>query len=248
MKIRSLILTGLLAVLVFAVALLPASLAWRIAGVGLALPVSVDRVSGTVWNGFVTGRLRHELAPGPVVIRWNLKALHLLLGEAVLDLGVEGAQYRLQGQGYWGLWGKGLQDFNGDIRMAMLEQALTQFGVSAGGAVKIEGLTVKFAGNRVGQADGQINWSGGQVQVSGPDGTQVLDFPGVQGKLEARDGNLFVNVTETRNNKPLGELSLLPEQGLAGVKVLKRVMVLAGFDAGGDEDRVLVSLQQPLPY
>lgn len=248
MKIRSLILIGLLASLFFAVALLPASLVWRVAGPSLPLPMVVERVGGTLWDGFLVGRLNNHVAPGPVVIRWDLKALRFLLGEADLELGLEGGQYRLQGSSYWGLWGKGIQNFTGDISAAMLEQALTDFGVSVDGVLKIDSVTVKFAGKRVSEAEGQVSWSGGPVSVRNGPSPQNLDFPGIKGQLEEAEGNLLIKVTETRGNQPLGELSLMPEQNLAGIKVLKRVMALAGFGDGGDEDKVLVNLQQPLPF
>lgn len=248
MKIRSLILIGLFAGLFFAIALLPASLVWRVAGGGLPLPIVVDRVGGTVWQGFLSGRVNQPVAAGPIVIRWDLQGLRLLLGEAALEIGLEGAQYRLQGSGFWGLWGKGITDFNGDLRASMLEQALAEFGVSAGGIVKLNNVSVRLSGNRISSAEGDIGWSGGPVSVRDGGSTQNLEFPGIKGELAEVEGNLIIAVTETRGNKPLGELSLLPEQGLAGVKVLKRVMALAGYGAQGDEDKVLVSLQQPLPF
>lgn len=248
MKIRSLILIGLFAGLAFAVALLPASLVWRVAGGALPLPVVVERVGGTLWDGYLTGRMNNSVAPGPVVIHWNLHAMRFLLGEAAMEIGIEGTQYRLKGSGFWGLWGKGISDFNGDMKAAMLEQALSEFGVRAEGMVKLVNVNAKLAGNRIGSASGVISWSGGQVVVRGGPSPQNLDFPGIKGELEEVDGNLILKVTETQGNQPLGELSLLPEQGLAGVKVLKRVLALAGMGAQGDEDKVLLSLQQPLPF
>lgn len=248
MRIRSLIVIGLLAGLFFAVALLPASLVWRVLGPNLPLPMTVERVGGTLWSGFVTGRMSDSIAPGPVVIRWNMKIWHLLLGEAALELGLEGGQYRLQGSGYWGLWGKGVQRLHGDVRAALLEQLLAEFDVSAGGVLKVEDVRVKFSGKRVSDAGGVVSWSGGPVVVNSGPSPESLDFPGVRGQFEEAEGNLLIRFTETRGNQPLGELSLMPEQNLAGIKVLRRVMVLAGFDSGGDENRVLLNLQQPLPF
>lgn len=248
MRIRSLILIGLLAGLFFVIALLPASLAWRAVGASLPLPIAVERVGGTVWDGFLTGRLADGPAPGPVVVRWNLKALRVLMGEVALELALEGGQYRLQGSGYWGLWGKGVQGVAGDVQAAMLEQILSEFGVSAEGILKVEGVLVKFSGNRVSAAEGLVSWSGGPVMVRSGASVENLDFPGIKGQLEEVEGKLLIRFTETRGNQPLGELSLMPEQNLAGIKVLRRVMVLAGFESGGDEDRVLLNLQQPLPF
>jgi hypothetical protein len=246
MKTRSLILIGLLSCLFFAVALLPASLVWRSLGSSLTgLPLVAEQVGGTLWKGFVLTRIQDPLAAGPLVVQWDLKALRLLMGEVALDMKLEGGQYRLQGSGYWGLWGKGVTGMNGDVKAAMLEQTLSGFGVSAQGEVKVVDVSVGFSGNRVTSATGNVNWSGGPVSVSG--GPQNLDFPGIKGELGDVEGDLIVAVTETRGNQPLGELSLMPEQGLAGVKVLRRVMSLAGMGSG-DEDKVLLNLQQPLPF
>ncbi len=249
MKTRSLILIGLLSCLFFVVALLPASLVWRFVGDSLSgLPVTVDRVGGTVWNGYLQTRVQGAVAPGPLVVHWDLKALRLLMGELALELKCEGGQYRLQGSGYWGLWGKGVADVNGDVQAALLEQALADLGVSAGGAVKIEDVSARLSGSRITSAGGNIGWSGGQVAVRSGPSPQTIDFPGIKGELAAVDGNLIVAVKETRGNQPLGELSLMPEQGLAGVKVLKRVLSLAGFGGQGEEDKTLLNLQQPLPF
>lgn len=247
MKIRSLLLIGLLSGLVFAVALLPASLVWRLAGGMMPVPLMVERVGGTLWDGYLVGRISNPVAPGPVVIRWDLHGLRFLLGEASLGLGLEGSQYRLQGSGFWGLWGMGIEDFNGDMKAAMLEQALGEFGVRPDGMVKLSNVSVKLSGKRVTLAEGELGWSGGQVVVRDA-GPQPMDIPGIRGQLSEAEGNLIIAVTETRGNQPLGELSLLPEQGLVGVKVLKRVVAMAGMGSQGDEDKVLLNLQQPLPF
>ena len=248
MKIRSLIFAGLVAAAVFAVALLPASVAWRVVGSNLSLPVMVEKVGGTVWNGFLVGRFLDPAMAGPLVVRWNMKPLHLLAGELSLDLGLEGAQFRSQGVCYWGLWGKGVQDFNGEVQTALFGPMLSQFGISIDGSVKMDALAIKMSGTRINQAAGEISWQGGQVQVNDGGGLQMLDFPGVLGRLQQVEGDLAIKATETRENKPLGELTLMLEQGLAGIKVFKRVMVLAGYSDTGDDDRVLVNLQQPLPF
>lgn len=249
MKTRSLVLIGLLSCLFFAIAFLPASLVWRFAGNSLtAMPVAVEQVGGTVWNGFLKGRVRSQALAGPVVVQWNVQGLRLLLGEAALVLKVEGAEFRVGGSGYWGLWGKGLAGLNGDMQASLLQQMLAQFGVSAEGIVKLTNVNARLRGTRFTVASGTLTWSGGTVAVRNGPNPQTLNFPGIKGELAETDGNLIMHVTETQHNKPLGELSLMPEQGLAGVKVLKRVMALAGMGNGGDEDKVLISMQQPLPF
>ena len=80
MKVRNLILVGVLSCVVFAFVLFPASLLWRlVSGSVTGLPVQVERVGGTIWDGFAYGRLRTSYVNGPVVIGWDLRGLRLLL-------------------------------------------------------------------------------------------------------------------------------------------------------------------------
>ncbi|HVL00166.1 MAG TPA: type II secretion system protein N [Dongiaceae bacterium] len=248
MKTRSLILIGLLSFVLFVIALFPASLALRlVGGASSGLPIVVEQVGGTIWSGFFQTRLPQPVS-GPLLVQWDLKALRLLMGELALHLRMEGGQYRLEGDGFWGLWGKGVADLNGDVQAAMLEQVLSQYDVSAQGAIKVDAVSAKLSGQKVVSAGGNVSWSGGPVTVGGGGSPQNIDFPGVKGELAATEGNLILIVTETRANQALGELSLLPEQGLVGVKVLKRVLSLAGYGGQGDDDKTLLNLQQPLPF
>jgi hypothetical protein len=49
-----------------------------------------------------------------------------------------------------------------------------------------------------------------------------------------------------KGKKALGEAMLRPD-GIGGVKVLQRVMTLAGFSSSpGDDDKVLLNIQRPL--
>lgn len=249
MKIRNLVLVGILSLLLFAIVLFPASLAWKFAsGAASALPIKVERVGGTLWNGFLVGQLSNPMARGPVVVDWNLNGFRLLLGEASMDLSLEGSAYRLSGSGHWGLWGKGVSDLNGDVQAHLLNQSLRQFDVSAEGVLKIENLSINLSGKKITKAIGQISWSGGSVKATGRGSPEPIMYPPIKGVVTETDGNLMLSVTETKSNAPLGELGLMPEKNLGSVKVLQRVLTLAGINSGGDDDKVLVNMQQPLPF
>ena len=70
MKIRNLILLGVVAAAVFAIALLPASLVWRsMSGALAGMPWQVERVGGSIWNGYALAQLRSPVLQGPVVAR-----------------------------------------------------------------------------------------------------------------------------------------------------------------------------------
>lgn len=249
MKIRNLILIGVLSCVVFAIALLPASLLWRmVSGSMGGLPVQVERVGGTVWDGYAYGRLRTQFVRGPVVLNWDLKGFRLLLGEVALGLDVEGTDFRIEGAGHWGLWGKGVSHLNGDVQATMLNQSLRQFGVSAVGVINVEDVSVNLSAQTITEATGWIRWSGGRVTAPGAGSGNPINFPPVNGEVRQEEGNLYLTVTEASGNKLLGELGMLPEKGLGSVKALQRVLSLAGMSPGGDDDKVLVNMQQPLPF
>ncbi|RLT93271.1 type II secretion system protein N [Ketobacter sp.] len=249
MKIRNLILIGVLSCIVFAIALFPASILWSmVSGSAGGLPVQVERVGGTVWNGYAVGRLRTQIVRGPVVVDWDLKGLRLLLGEVAIVLRAEGNDFRVSGAGHWGLWGTGVSHLNGDVQAELLNQSLRQFGISASGVINIENISVNLSGQTITNAEGWIRWSGGRVKAPGSGSRTPLDIPPVNGQVREEEGSLFLTVTEAKGNQLLGEAGLLPEKGLGSLKVLQRVLSLVGMGAEGGDDKVLVNMQQPLPF
>jgi len=249
MKIRNLVLVGVLSCVVFAIALFPASLLWGfVSRSASGLPLQVERVGGTVWNGYALTRVRSPMLQGPVVVGWDLKALRLLLGEAAVGLHLEGNEFRLDGSGHWGLWGKGIKGLSGEVQSSVLNQALRQFGVRASGVINVDELGFNLAGKRVTGAEGTILWSGGQVRAPATGARDPIDFPPVKGQLREEQGNLYLTVTESKGNQLLGEAGLLPEKGLGSVRVLQRVLSVAGMGQAGSDDNVLVNMQQPLPF
>ena len=249
MKIRNLILVGVLSCIVFAVALFPASILWNmVSGSASGLPVQVERVGGTIWNGYAVGRLRTQFVRGPLVLDWNLKGLHLLMGEVSIGLRAEGNEFRVNGSGHWGLWGTGVSHLNGDVQADLLNQSLRQFGLSASGVINVDDISVNLSGNTITTAEGWIRWSGGQVKAPATGSRTPLDIPPVNGQVREEEGNLYLTVTEAKSNLLLGEAGMLPEKGLGSLKVLQRVLSLAGMESGGEDDKVLVNMQQPLPF
>lgn len=249
MKIRNLILIGVLSCIIFAVALLPASLLWNSVSSSIGgLPLQVERVGGTVWNGYALANIRTPVVQGPVVLGWDLKALRLLLGELSLGIRVEGNAFQVEGSGHWGLWGKGIKHLNGDVQASMLDQSLREFGIAADGVLKIDEVNINLSGTTITTAEGLISWSGGAVTAPGRGSRNPIDFPAVHGQVREEEGNLYLTVTEAKGNQLLGELGILPEKGLGSLKVLQRVLTLAGMSPGGDDNKVLANMQQPLPF
>lgn len=249
MKIRNLILVGVLCCVIFAISLFPVSLIrGTIAGMFQGTPLRLEQVGGTIWRGYALTQARSPIFSGPVVITWDLHGLNLLLGEVSLGLELEGNEFQLTGSAYWGLWGKGVKQLNGEAQAALLDQQLRQFGIRTSGLIKWEDLGANLSGKRFTSAGGNIYWHDGQVQAPAVGTREPLDFPPVNGQLREADGDLYLTVTEGKGNQLLGELGVLPEKGVGSVRVLQRVLSAAGMQQGNNDEKVLVNMQQPLPF
>jgi len=248
MKVRSYIALGICSFLVFVVALFPANLVWLAAesSVGSAVPGKVQSVGGTLWNGFVVADLRAGPVNGPHMIQWELHPLNFLLGEISLDLLAEGIDFTVEGGAYFGLMGKGVQGLSGNVKASMAESLLKDLGASAEGDLTLNNVTVEMSGDLIDEASGDIRWGGGKVKYRAGRSTQSISFPGVLGTLSQQEGVLTLALIETKGQKPLGE-AMLRSDGIGGVKVLQRVMTLAGMSSSpGDDDKILMNIQRPL--
>lgn len=248
MKVRNYVALGICSFLIFVVALFPANLVWKAvaSSVGGAVPGKVQSVGGTVWKGFAVADLRMGPVKGLHLVQWNLHPLNLLLAELSLDLEVESENFVVAGGAYLGLLGKGVDGISGNVSASMVEPLLREFGASAEGALQLNNLTVAMSGDAIAEASGDIRWEGGNVKYRSGRSSQSVSFPGVVGTLSQIEGALTLSLIETKGNKALGEAMLRPD-GIGGVKVLQRVMTLAGLSSSpGDDDKVLVNIQRPL--
>ena len=253
MRKRFLILIGVLSVLIFAIAFLPAKLvlgplAERMSAGEPSVDIQLDQIGGTVWNGFALIRMPKELNRLAVSISWDVKASRLFLGELALGLGFESRDFRLSGFGFLSFGSKGLSSLTGDVQAAILDRLLKPQGISIDGQLNINDVSFAIGDSRVTKAGGTISWSGGQVKLPASVGGDLVEFAGLKAELQEVNGDLLVPVTETDTNQPLGEFALLMEQGLYSITVLQRVMTLAGMENDGNDDKVLIKQQQPLSF
>lgn len=253
MRKRSLILIGLVAVVVLAIAFLPARLVIQPLLNNLAqsepeVKIKVEQVGGTIWDGFALIKMPAELNFLPVSLTWNVKGWRLLTGQLALALGLDSRDFRVSGAGFWGLSGKGVSDLNGDLNAAMLDRLFGPQGVRARGTLTADNIYVGFADSRVKGAGGQLVWSGGQVRLPPDAGSQEVELPGIKAVLSEVSGDLLVPFTESASGQELGEFALLMEQGLYSITVLQRVMTLAGLESDGNDNKILMKQQQPLSF
>ncbi|MCG8312301.1 MAG: type II secretion system protein N [Pseudomonadales bacterium] len=247
MKLRYYILLATFSCFFFVVALFPAALAWKLLPQSLtqALPIKVEQVGGTLWDGFIVGSLSSGPVRGSNVFAWDLNPLWLLMADLSSGLHVEGGSFKLTGSAHVGLFGKGFSDLNGKVDTQLVNDLLKQFGAKAAGELVVRDVTLDFgSGTEVNDATGTLSWAGGPVSYRQGRNSQNLDLPAVKGTLTQQDGGVLLSVVESKTQARLAELTLKGPVG--GVVVYKRVMKLAGLSEPEDEDAVLVQIQQPI--
>ncbi|PCJ34086.1 MAG: hypothetical protein COA99_14965 [Moraxellaceae bacterium] len=248
MKVRNYVALGLGSFLMFVIALFPANLVWKgmASTVSPMVPGKVQSVGGTLWDGFVVIDLKFGAINTRYLAKWNTHPLNLLLGEVSIELSMESEGFILSGGGYVGVFGKGIQELTGHVSASLAESLLTEFGVRIDEGLSLENVTVTMSGDTISEATGSISWKGGSVGYSIAGSSQTVDFPGVLGTLSENEGTLRLALIETKGNQPLGE-AMLRSDGIGGVKVLQRVMTIAGISSSpGDDDNVLVNIQRPV--
>ncbi|CBL43988.1 hypothetical protein HDN1F_04050 [gamma proteobacterium HdN1] len=246
MKIGTYLLVGGFALVLFGIALLPASLIWQMVGPGVAasIPFKIEKVGGTAWDGFVVGRPIGAFTDR-VAVQWEWLPARLVTGKLGFYLEAESADFRASGVVYKGVSGEGAHNVSGVMNVAMLDPFLKGLGASATGAVSIgDGVVVVNSERQITEAGGELVWREASVRTSLGDGLQTYTLPAISGVVAQRPEGTFVEVKQVDGGLPLGELGISSD-GIFSATVLQRVMKLVGMQTS-DENKVLIRTQQPL--
>ncbi|PIE42664.1 MAG: hypothetical protein CSA49_00020 [Gammaproteobacteria bacterium] len=247
MKLRYYVLLAVFSCLFFVVALFPAGLAYDLMpkSVVQGLPVSIQTVGGTVWDGFAVGKVRRGPVKGQHMVAWDMNLLRLLIADVSADLKVEGADFKVEGMAHTGFFGKGFSGLNGQVDASLVNGMLKQFGAQVVGELLIKDMMLEFGDeNIIEEASGQLNWEGGPVSYKDGRRTRSVELPPIQGVLAEQDGGMQLAVVEKKSKKRLGQLTL--KGSIGGVVVYNRVMTITDMGNPANEDEVLIQLQRPV--
>jgi general secretion pathway protein N len=231
--------------LVYIVHSLPLPWVWSAFGGHVAplIPAQVERVGGSIWNGYAIVR-PHMMPAQRLLVGWDVSGWQLLRGQLSSGVRLEMASMMFEAEISGGAAGYTLTDANATLDLQLIEPMLREFSIQAGGVVRAEKVSVDASRDlRFHRADGRITWDGGSVSL-GYGGGDVYRIPGVLGVLSTRDQGLWLTVTETASGKLLGEAGLSGD-GIGSLTVFQRVMTMVGMQ-GASDDKILVKTQQPL--
>lgn len=222
---RSLIVVGILAYVVFLLALFPINIAYKLVE-PKGLPVSVEALSGTLWNGEAIVKQRDL---GRLDLNWELSPLSLLVGQVSAKVDVKSQKANLKGAVNASASGVvEISDTKGFVSADLVNQFIRRQRASLAGDFELMGLNLIYDVNakHAESASGRLIWQGGQVNYPMGRKKKSATMPMLVADLGADNGNLTANVVTTEGEQ-LGQANL-KNDGWAGVAIKRRLVDLAG--------------------
>ena len=243
------ILLVLLALLVYGVALvvwLPAGWVWARASSHVQLPsgVSVQQVSGTLWNGAA----RLDVQRKPVRVDWQLAWPDVIGLRQPVALSLETVSSRVDGNLRLGWPGSLVADLSGRLHVPEFADVIRQSGGALlEGDVIIDRLRVTITDRSLDSAAGLARWPGGNVSWPMGDRRQSAVFPPMQATLTDSTSGLLLRISEQGKAEPVAEAGLT-FNGMMDIRVYKRMVDMAGQSWSGatQPGDVIFQVQQPI--
>lgn len=238
----------LLGFLVFTIVLavtVPLHFVWRYVEPHLGnLPVQIQRVSGTVWNGQLQVNVP---ATGPLDIDWQLQPLPLLAAEADLKLRLIGDGIEVDTRA---IVDKSQQlqiiDADGQLSTKHLRHVLAQGQASLQGDFELADLNTRIdiTNQQILELDGRLIFSGGDVGFP-VDGNPVqATLPLLVGQLSKEQEKSVLNIN-TQEGQAIGQ-AFMQNDGWGGVAIRRRFLDILGqqWPAEATADTVIFEVSQ----
>jgi len=226
LKIRWIVLAGILTYSVFLVATMPVHfLLNQFPELKQAGPVSLKSASGTVWHGRADARIRVPNVQLDLDIGWDFLSSQLLRGRLGFDLDIASQGLNLQARTAVSPSQIAVDNLDGVVQASFVNRIARPYQAEISGDVDFNQLSVLWhhKDKLAQEASGTITWPGGDVVGGG----QSFNAPPLIGALNMKDEVLHFELFDQQMNKVYAEVEYQPT-GWARVAVKKRIMELAG--------------------
>lgn len=222
---RKLVVVGVLAYLLFLLAMFPLNIAYKLLD-PKGLPIKVVSVSGTFWNGNIV--LKPALV-GQLQVNWELSPSALITGEVASKFNVKGTQ--LEGKGNVGV------ALNGDVTLSkisayvnadLVNKPLRSQKVNIQGDVELIQTNIVFniKSKQTSFASGRLVWAGGDVQYPKGRNKKKSNLPMLVADISSLNGELLAQV-KTDSGQNVAKANLKTD-GWASIAIQKRMIDLLG--------------------
>lgn len=222
---RWFIAVGILAYVIFLLALFPVSLIqkWVLPA---NLPVQVIAANGTLWNADL--KLNHPLL-GAVDTHWQIRPARLLVGKLAAEVDVKHTDFKASARLSASPAGVvNLRDVKLFVTPALVNRFVAQQGASVSGDLDLSNAEFSFdlASHKTLAAKGRAIWQGGRVNYRIGAQSKTAQLPILLTNFSAQDGQLNLNIVTTEGDD-LAEGQVKPD-GWAGIAIKRRFIDVVG--------------------
>lgn len=240
------LLLGLISYLIFLIITAPLSYVWPQVKPYLGpLPVSVERVQGTLWQGLVQLR---EPRLGAIVASWDMNVNELLVGNIAASMKVKGDQLSFKGIVSASKTQVNIEDAKAFLSAKHLQPLLQQGRSSLTGDFELSKFSGIFSleNQQIVAADGRLLFTGGDVSFPLDGKTVSSTLPILTGLIQKPRDNVEVLIANTDGEK-VGDGYVQPD-GWAGISIRRRFLDILGLQwpANVAADKVIFEASQKL--
>ncbi|MGB1092773.1 MAG: type II secretion system protein N [Oceanobacter sp.] len=240
-------LLGLLLLLVFLALTLPLHFAWPYVKPELGrLPVKVEQVTGSLWNGQLIGK--HPQF-GRLAMEWSLSPWSLMALEPEADIEVENEQLHLEGVVSSTLDANiSVRSMSGFINVALLESSLKREKISAAGELELSDFGLQWSANerQVKNIGGRLVFSGGPASFPMGRKMTTVEVPLLVGQFGMK-GTEAQLVILSEDQTELGTAVVKPD-GWGSVAIRRRFIDAIGqkWPQKASEDTIIFEVSRKI--
>lgn len=201
----------------------------------------LQNVSGNIWKGqadWHKGNLRGSLS-------WKTRPLDLFLLRLGAHIEVHSGHTQLDAIAGYGLGKKVIiHDLNGQIAPETLKNIVDwQWPANA---IQLQDIDFNYKTEQgFSQADGQLQWAGGELIYIYAQRQDRMNMPSLKGKLSDENNKLMFDLRDQRDQKLIA-LELDPSLMLDVQLTQRLLMNIASYDGKAGLDTYVISSRQPL--
>lgn len=183
------------------------------------LGVKINQAEGSLWNG--SAQIT-ERTVGSVNVNWDVRLASLLLLSLPVDVEVSNAHMNVTGMVSAGFGGLKIADLEGYIDEKAAEPFYKPYRADLSGRLQLSDVSANVSwGRSLGDATGELSWSGGPISFPVGRSTQNFEVPMMLGQITSDDSAWRFDVKNTSDQQYIA--ATLSREGEANLSI-KRVL------------------------
>lgn len=202
--------------------------------------VQVKQPQGNIWQG--SARVAEENI-GEVALQWGLKWPLLLLLQAPFELRLSNNHLELSGVVAASPLGFSLSELNGYVDEQALAKLYQTYRADISGRLQLLDLAADVSwARRLGDASGQVTWSGGPLSIPVGRSQQTFEVPMMRGTLSSNSTEWLFDVRNNQNQQYI--TASLSADGLGSLSVKRELVADMNITIPGGGSSLLDISQQ----